>query len=93
MWEQIVNVIVESAPMWATAIVAVVSSITCVTSAINKAKDAVDEMRADRTLKDLSDKLSSVMQENEALISQQNILIDRIKHVESYMEVSRGKRK
>lgn len=87
-WKIIIELVIETAPMWGTALVTIVSSIVCIVKAINKAKDAIDDMRADKTLKEASDNLSSVMRQNEKLIAQQNVLIDRIKQIENYMEAN-----
>lgn len=85
-WDAFVQLLMETGPIWGTALVSVGSAILCVIKAINRAKDAVDDMRADKTLKEASDRLSSVMRQNETLIKQQNQLIDRIKQIENYME-------
>jgi uncharacterized protein YoxC len=85
-WEAFIQLVMETAPIWSTALVSIAGSVLCVVKAINKAKDAIEDMRADKTLKDASDRLSSVMRQNEQLIAQQNVLIDRLKQVEDYME-------
>lgn len=85
-WDAFVQLLMETGPIWGTALVSIGSAILCVIKAINRAKDAIDDMRADKTLKEAADKLSSVMRQNEQLIMQQNLLVDRIKQIENYME-------
>lgn len=85
-WEAFIQLVMETAPMWSTALVSIVGSVLCVVKAINKAKDAIEDMKADKTLKETSDQLSRVLRQNELLIAQQNVLVDRIKEVEDYME-------
>lgn len=85
-WDTITALIAETAPLWGTALVSMVSVVVAITKAINGAKDAIEDMKADKTLTEIRDQLATAISENERLIRQNNVLIDRIKQVEQYME-------
>lgn len=82
----IINTIIETAPLWGTALVSIVGVIVTVMQAINKAKDAIEDMRADNTLKEVKKELEAALQQNQTLIATQNALLDRMTHIENYME-------
>lgn len=90
---EIIHLIIDTAPIWSTALVSIIGVVLTIVKGLNKVKDAVDDMRADKTLKDVSERLSAVLAENERLIKQQNVLIDRITHIENYMEAKEHERK
>lgn len=85
-WDSFITLVMETAPLWGTCLVSVTSAVVCVVKAINKAKDAIDDFKADKTMKDISDKLTDIAQKEERLIKLENKLIDRITKVENYME-------
>lgn len=85
-WEAFIELVMQTAPMWGTALVSVASAVVCVVKAINRAKDAIDDFKADKTLKEVNDKLSEIAQKEEKLIKLENALINRITKIENYME-------
>lgn len=90
---EVVTILIDTMPIWATSLVAIIGCVVTVIKGLHKVKDAVDEMKADKTLKEINEKCSNVMQENEMLIKQLNIMVDRVKQIEGYMEAINEKQK
>ena len=90
---EIIEIIVEQLSIWAPAIVAVLGIVTTVLTAVNKMKTAVSEsqsaietMKNDKTIKELTSQLQKLASENARLNKSVKLLTDKIVKIEGYSD-------
>lgn len=84
--ETIIALIIQYAAMWAPALVAILGVVATVITAINKCRDAIQEWKDDKTLKEVNEKLEKVAAENEELIHCNKLLLDKITKIKDYAD-------
>ena len=89
-----IDLIVSYASIWAPSLVAIIGTIASVVMAIHKAQKAIDDLRKDETIKQVSKELKDAVSTNKELVECNKLLLDRITQIEGYVEgIKNEKRK
>ena len=89
-----IELIVSYASIWAPSLVAIIGTIASIVMAIHKAQQAIDDLRKDETLKQVSKDLKEAVSTNKELTECNKLLLDRITQIEGYVEgIKNEKRK
>lgn len=84
--EQIFEIIIQYASIWAPSLVAILGVITTILVALGKTKDAFDQLNRDETLKDVRKQLVSLAQENAELVRCNKLLLEQITKIKDYAD-------
>lgn len=84
--KEIVSIILEHASIWMPSVTAILGIVATVLVAVSKVKTAIDDLKKTDTLKELSEDLKAVINENKNLKEQCDILIDEITKIKNYRE-------
>jgi uncharacterized protein YoxC len=82
----------EYASIWAPALVAILGIVVMVIQAVHKVKLAIEDFKADKTLSDVNDKLTTLTQENEELIYCNKLLLEQLSHIKEYADIKKEKK-
>ena len=85
--EMILLTIAEYASIWAPSLIAILGVIVTVAKALANVKGAIEEVKADKTLAEVNNKLTTIAHENEQLVKTNKILIDKITQIENYTDL------
>ena len=89
-----IDLIVSYASIWAPSLVAIIGTIASIVMAIRKAQKAIDDLRKDETIKQVSKELKDAVSTNKELVECNKLLLDRITQIEGYVEgIKNEKRK
>ena len=80
------EIIMQYVAMWAPAIAAVLAIVSSALLSISKVKTAIDNLKQDDTIKNLTSKLSEALRENKEIKKELDVLIDKITKIEHYRE-------
>lgn len=80
------NILVEALAIWAPSLTAIVGVVYTVITALNKTKAAWNELKENTDFKALKKDLETALKQNEELILQNNLLLDRITKIKDYTE-------
>ena len=90
---EIIDMIVAQAAIWAPALVSVIgivaaacSAIARVKNTVSESKKALNELKQEQTFVELNDNLRAAINENQELREQNSMLLDRITQIEGYVE-------
>lgn len=84
--EEFLRIIMEYVSIWAPSLVSMLGIVITVLTALGKSKEAFDNLKADKTLDDLNNKLTKVISENEELIRCNKLLLDNITRIKNYAD-------
>lgn len=84
--EELIKIIVEYVSIWAPALVSISGTVAVIISCYNKFRTALDGLKADKTLKEVNDKLDKVAHENEELVKCNKLLLDQITKIKDYAD-------
>lgn len=88
---EIIKIIVEYAAIWAPSLVAILGAIYTVLTAVKKAKEAIDELRRDETLKDVRNELATAIKQNAELNEKYDLLLDELTKIKDFAKHKGGK--
>lgn len=87
----IIELIMEQVTIWAPSLVAVLGVITATVTNGNKTRKGLDEIRAtteglkqNKVIKDLTNEVKSLITENNRLMKQQQMILDKLAMVKNY---------
>lgn len=84
--EEFLRIVLEYVSIWAPSLVAILGVVVTIITALGKTKAAFDDLKADKTLKDVNSKLSKLTAENEELIRCNKLLLDKITKIKDYAD-------
>ena len=84
--QNIVDIIVSYATIWAPAVVAVGGILITVVKAIGTVKAHIDNMKEDTDFKDLKNEVGVVISENKELVRCNKLLLDELTKVHGFAE-------
>lgn len=84
--EAIFTIIIQQAAIWAPSLVAIFGVIAMIVKGLGECRSAIKELKEDKTLKELSDKLTTLSQENQELQRCNKLLLDRITKIQGYAD-------
>ena len=83
---EILQIIVEYASIWAPSIVAVLSIVCTVIPAVIKVSEALKRLKEDKTLAEVGRKLETLASDNEELVRCNKLLLDKITKIQNYAD-------
>ena len=84
--EEILRIIMEYISIWAPSLVAILGVVVTILTALGKTKEAFENLKGDKTLKDVNDKLTTLASENEELIRCNKLLLENITRIKGYAD-------
>ena len=89
--EAILTIIIQQAAIWAPALVAILGVVATIIKGLNECRAAINEFKNDQTLKEVSDKLTQLAQENKELQRCNKLLLEKITKIQGYADaVNKG---
>lgn len=89
--EEILRIIVEYVSIWAPSLVAILGVVTTIITALKKVSEAFENLKKDKTLEKVNNKLTQVVSENEELIRTNKLLLEQITKIKNYSDVKKEK--
>jgi hypothetical protein len=84
-----IEIISSYIAIWLPSLVSIVSLIGVVLTALSKTKTAINELKQDKTFKDLGTQLKANMEQNNEIKEQYDIIIDELTKIKDYRENSK----
>ena len=88
--EEIVNLILEYAAIWAPSLVAILGMVATIIPAILKIRDALVAFKQSDELKEIVAKLNAQSTENAELVRCNKLLLDKLTQIEGYADAKKG---
>lgn len=86
------TIIASLTAIWAPSVMAMLGIAASVCISISKTKDAIKELKKDDVLKEISNKLTKVVNENYELQRCNKLLLDKITKIKDYADNVRNER-
>lgn len=83
---EILQIIVEYASIWAPSIVAVLSIVCATIPAVIKVSEALKSLKEDKTLAEVGSKLETLARDNRELVRCNKLLLDKITKIQDYAD-------
>ena len=80
------EIIMQYVAMWAPAVAAVLAIVSSALLTISKIKTAINSLKQEDTINNLTSKLSEALRENKEIKEELDVLIDKITKIEHYRE-------
>jgi uncharacterized protein YoxC len=89
--EQILELIMSYAAIWAPSLVAVLAVITTIMKALTETKKAVEEFRNTDAIKSLHNEVQTLARENQEIVHCNKLLLDELTKIKNYADEMKKK--
>lgn len=94
--QEILELIIQYASIWAPSVVSILGVVTTVLLAINKTREAISQFKDSDTalrneLRDVKNELVRLASQNDTLTQAEKDIVDKLSTIKNYTDASRGK--